>query len=250
MDDIAIFTNQWPEHLQHLELTLKTLRDACLTCNPRKTEIGFDEIEYLGYRISSDSVRITKKRIEIIDKIRAPKNVKGLQRIIGMFQFWRRLIPLFSKNTYNMRKLLKKDVPFAWSSECEAALQYLKQCLISDPILKPLDPNKNLVLSIDGSVHGLGFCVLQKDDEDGLLHAVRYGAFATTPHQANYSADDLELTALIYALKSAEQLALLRHVTVITDNSQVLHVKDWKPLTLDRNYDKLYNAVQYDVALL
>ena len=86
----------------------------------------------------------------IIDKIRAPKNVKGLQRITGMFQFWRRLIPFFSKNTYNMRKLLKKDVSFVWSSECEAELQYLKQCLISDPILKPLDPNKNLVLSIDG----------------------------------------------------------------------------------------------------
>ena len=97
MDDIALFTNQWPEHLQQLELRLKTLRDAYLSCNPRKTEIGFDEIEYLGYRISSDSVRITKKRIEIIEKIRSPKNVKGLQRIIGMFQFWRRLIPFSRK---------------------------------------------------------------------------------------------------------------------------------------------------------
>ena len=68
-----------------------------------------------------------------------------------------------------MRKLLKKDVPFLWSPECEAELQYLKQCLISDPILKRLDPYKNLVLSTDGSVHGLVFCVLQKEDDDGLF---------------------------------------------------------------------------------
>jgi len=61
-----------------------------------------------------------------------------------------------------------------------------------------------------------------------MLHAVKYGAFSTTPYQTNYSADDLELTALMYALKSVEQLALLRHVTVITDYSHVLHVNDWK----------------------
>jgi len=87
-----------------------------------------------------------------------------------------------------MRKLLKNNVPFVWSSGCEAELQYLKQCLISDPILKPMDPKKDLVLSTDGSVYGLGFCVLQKDDDDDMLHAVKYGVFSTTPHQANYSA--------------------------------------------------------------
>jgi len=72
MNDIAIYTNQWSEHLQQLELTLKTLRDARLSCNPRKTEIGLDETEYPGYRISSDSVRITKKRTEVIGKVTAP----------------------------------------------------------------------------------------------------------------------------------------------------------------------------------
>jgi len=80
---------------------------------------------------------------------RAAKSERPL-KIIGLFQYWRRLIPHFSKNTYNIIKLLKKDVPFVWSPECEAELQYLKQCLISDPLLKPFDPNKDLVLSIDG----------------------------------------------------------------------------------------------------
>jgi len=144
-----------------------------------------------------------------------------------MMNYWRTMVSYFAKNTYNMSRLLKKNVPFRWTQARESELQYLKRCLISDPILKPLDPNKDLVLSIDGSVHGLGFCVLQEHG-DQKLHAVKYGAYATTPHQANYSADDLELTALMYGLKSIENLALIRHVTVITDNSHVLHVKDWK----------------------
>ena len=46
----------------------------------------------------------------------------------------------------------------------------------------------------------------------------------------NYSADDLEAVALMYALKSVESLALVRHTTIITDNSHVLHIHDWTPL--------------------
>jgi len=202
---------------------------AYISCNPKKVNVAVSETEYLGYRISGDSVRMTKKHIEVINKITAPKNVKGLQRLLGMFVYWKKLIPFFSKHTYNMRQLLWKDVRFNWSRECQAELDYLNKCLVSDPVLKPLDPNENLIISVDGSSHGLGFCVLQADD-DNQLHAVKYGSFATTPQQANYSADDLEAVALMYALKLVESLALVRHSTIITDNSHVLHIHDWTPL--------------------
>ena len=113
--------------------------------------------------------------------------------------------------------------------------------------MKLLDPNKDLDLSVDGSVHGLVFCVLQ-EYEDKKLHAVRYGAHATTRHQANYSADDLELTALMYALKSIKNLALIRHVTVITDNSHVLHINDWK-VTNARQKRMLAYIMQFNLSL-
>jgi len=171
---------------------------------------------------------MTEKHIEAIGKIEAPKNVKGLQRILGMVNYWHKLIPQFSKRTYHMRQLLHKDVPFKWTLQCEAELSYLKSCLVTDPILKPIDPNKDLLISTDASVYGLGYCIMQADSS-GMLHAVKYGSLATTPAQSNYSADDLEATALVYALKSVEWLAQCRPTTVITDNSRVLHIKDWSP---------------------
>jgi len=81
------------------------------------------------------------------------------------------------------------------------------------------------VISTDASIYGLGYCIMQPDDS-GILHAVKYGSYATTPAQSNYSADDLEATALVYALKSIEWLARCRHTSIITDNSRVLHIKD------------------------
>ena len=148
MDDLLIYSTDWQSHLEQLELTLRTIQENDISCSSKKTEIGFAEIEFLGYTLSADSVRISEKRIEAIGKITAPKNFKGLQRLLGMFNYWKKYIPSYSKHTFNMRKLLRKDVSFVWSPECEAELTILKQCLTTDPILKPIDPNRDLVLSL------------------------------------------------------------------------------------------------------
>jgi len=117
MDDICCFSNDWDSHIEQLELTLRTLQDARWSCNPKKTEIAYQEMEYLAYRISGDSIRIRNKLIEVIKKITPPKNVKALQRILWMMNYWKKHVPHFSKNTYNMRQLLRKDAPFDWTVE-------------------------------------------------------------------------------------------------------------------------------------
>jgi len=65
-------------------------------------------------------------------------------------------------------------------------------------------------------------------DNDGNLHAISYGACSTTPAQSHYSADDLEACALVYALKAIEEIAIRKRVTVITDNSHLLHLNMWQ----------------------
>ena len=94
LDDLLIYSTDWHSHLEQLELTLRTLQENDISCSSKKTEIGFAEIEYLGYRLSADSVRISEKRIEAIGKITAPKNVKGLQRLLGMFNYWKNIFRL------------------------------------------------------------------------------------------------------------------------------------------------------------
>lgn len=230
MDDVITWSVTWSEHLRQIELTLKTLESANLSCNPRKTEIGFESIEYLGYRISGSSLRLSERRIEAIGKINAPKNLKGLQRCLGMFCFWRRHIPNYAKNTFNMRQLLKKNTPFKWNTACQTELDYLKSCLTSDPILRALDPNRDIQVATDSSIYGFGWMVTQHDD-DGNFYVTSYGAKSTTPAQRNYTTDDLELISVMYALKSIESFALHKHITVFTDNTHVLHFMDWKPVS-------------------
>jgi len=84
-------------------------------------------------------------------------------------------------------------------------------------------------VSTDGSKFGLGWAHMQTDD-DVNLHAISCGACSTTPAQSHYSADDLEACALVYALKAIEEIAIHKRVTVITDNSHLLHLNTWQTI--------------------
>jgi len=99
VDDILIYSNDWNDHIRQLELALKTQENR-ISCSPTKTEIGFV--------LSDESVRISEKRVAAIDNIQAPKNVKGLQRVLGMFNYWKKYFMHYYKNTYHMRQLQKK----------------------------------------------------------------------------------------------------------------------------------------------
>jgi len=128
-----------------------------------------------------------------------------------------------------MRKLLKVDVPFEWSDECQKELNYMKECLLSQPILQPLDPSKEVIIQTDASYAGFGFVILQRNDE-GKLQVVYYGGSVLTDSQGRYCAADLELSSLVLALKSVEWFAIHKQVIVFTDNSRVLYCHKWAPL--------------------
>ena len=204
MDDIITFNKTWIDHLKTLTMTLETLRKNGLKANPAKCEYGFSQIEFLGFKIKADGIQISDRKIKAIKAIVAPKTKKSLQRLLGLRNFWRRFVKNFTINTYNMRKLLRKNEPFIWSASCQVELEYLKECLISDPILRPFDLNKDIVIMCDASEKlGYGFSLMQHDDNKELF-VVAYGAQALTKAQERYPASELELIALVLALKQFE----------------------------------------------
>jgi len=98
-------------------ILLVTTLEKCSFC--------YSEIEYLGFRISTESIRLSQRHLKAISKIEPPKNVKSLQRLLGLFNSFKKHIPRYSHNTAHMRQLLVKKVPFIWSPECQAELTYL-----------------------------------------------------------------------------------------------------------------------------
>jgi hypothetical protein len=74
---------------------------------------------------------VDKEKIEVIEKLPPPMNVKGIRSFLGHVGFYRRFIKDFSHIARPLTNLLAKDVKFTFNDECHRAFQILKKALIS-----------------------------------------------------------------------------------------------------------------------
>ncbi|GKD66665.1 retrotransposon protein, putative, ty3-gypsy subclass [Tanacetum coccineum] len=101
----------------------------------------------------------------------------------------------FSKITKPMTKLTQKNVKFNWSERAEVAFQLLKQKLYSAPVLALPEGSENFVVYCDASRKGLGSVLMQRKK------VIAYASCQLKIHGKNYTTHDLELGAVVFALK-------------------------------------------------
>ena len=111
-----------------------------------------------------------------------------------------------------MTKLLQKDVKFVWSPACEEAFQALKKFLTSTPVLAQLDIDRPFDVYCDASRIGLG-CVLMQD-----RRVIAYASRQLKKHELNYPTHDLELAAIVHALKIWRHYLLGNKVHIFADH--------------------------------
>jgi len=112
MDDLSIGSSNWSEHISSIEDVLQTLVNNNLSANPSKCQFGFSNLTFLCFLIGAHGIQMDPKKIKIIEKLSPLKNKKGLQRLIGLFNYWRKFIRGYSQHTYNMRQLLTGNAEF------------------------------------------------------------------------------------------------------------------------------------------
>src|SRR6185369_10926866 len=128
----------------------------------------------------------------------------------------------FSEIAKPLNELLKKENmtkgnKLKWTESQQEAFDTLKQKLISAPILTYPDFEKPFVLMTDGSAHGLG-AVLAQIDEKGKEKVVAYASSSLVGAQKNYSATELEMLAVVWAIEYFRQFLEYRHFTLLTDH--------------------------------
>ena len=95
-----------------------------------------------------------------------------------------------------MTELLKKDTKFKWIEDCEASFQELKKRLVTAPVLILPNIHKDFQVYCDASRQGLGGVLMQEGK------VVSYASRQLRPHELNYATHDLELAAVVHALKT------------------------------------------------
>ncbi|KAK1606018.1 hypothetical protein QYE76_029691 [Lolium multiflorum] len=195
IDDILIYSKTEEEHEQHLEMVLDTLREHQLYAKFSKCEFWLKEVGFLGHILSAGGIAVDPSKIKTVAEWKAPTTQTEVRAFLGLAGYYRRFVEGFSSIARPMTQLLKKDKKFEWTNKCEESFQQLKSRLTSAPILIMPDITKPFDVYCDASKIGLG-CVLMQEGK-----VISYLSRQLKQHEQNYPTHDLELAAVVLALK-------------------------------------------------
>jgi hypothetical protein len=110
----------------------------------------------LGHVISERGIEVNKAKVEAVEKLLPPTDIKSLRSFLGHAGFYRRFIKNFTKITKPLTNLLQKDVSFNFGEKCLAAFRTLKRALITAPIIQPPDWSQPYEIMCDASDYAIG----------------------------------------------------------------------------------------------
>ena len=227
LDDIVVYSDTWPEHLAQLEALFLALARARLVINLGKSEFCCARLQYLGHEIGLGTLAPSMSKCMAIKDMAPPTNKRQVRRFLGTVGYYRRYVCNFASLALPLTDLLRKNVKFHWSNDCELAFQSLKDVLISHPVLRAPDFGKPFKLACDASNLAAGSVLLQADDQ-GIDHPVAYHSVKFNPSQVNYSTIEKELLAII--------LSLLHFDYYLSPQPQIVVYCDHKPLQFINNF--------------
>ena len=147
--------------------------------------------------ISGKGISVDPKKVEVVVEWDVPTyvNVTEVRSFLGMVGYYRRFMEGFSRITQPLTNLTKKNVKFVWGDDCEQSFQELKRRLTSAPILTIPSGDEGFMVYTDASRKGLG-CVLMQEGK-----VIAYVSRQLKSYELNYPTHNLELVAIVFALK-------------------------------------------------
>ena len=139
MDDFSVFGDSFSSCLDHLALVLKRCQETNLVLNWEKCHFMVTEGIVLGHKISNKGIEVDQAKVEIIEKLPPPANVKAIRSFLGHAGFYRRFIKDFSKIAKPLSNLVAADTPFVFDIECLQAFETLKAKLVIAPVISTPD---------------------------------------------------------------------------------------------------------------
>ncbi|GJT86714.1 putative reverse transcriptase domain-containing protein [Tanacetum coccineum] len=196
IDDVLIYSKNKEEHGKHLKTILNLLRSKNLYAKFSKCDFWLDSVQFLGHMIDSNGVHVDPAKIEAI-------------------KIWAALTTP-----------TKKNKPYVWGNDEEEAFQTLKLKLYSAPILSLPEGSEDFVVYCDASPKGFGAVLMQREK------VIAYASRQLRKNEENYTTHDLELGAVVFALRLWRHYLYGTKCTVFTDHKSLQYILDQNELKM------------------
>nr|GEZ43551.1 putative reverse transcriptase domain-containing protein [Tanacetum cinerariifolium] len=226
IDDILVFSKSKEEHEDHLRTVLQTLRQEKLYAKFSKCEFWLSSVAFLGHIVSAEGITMDPAKVEAITKWPRPTSVTEVRSFLGLAGYYRRFVEGFSRLALPMTKLMRKGEKFVWNEERKKSFEELKQRLVSAPVLTLPSGSGGFQIYSDASKKGLG-CVLMQHGK-----VIAYASRQLKPYEVNYPTHDLELAAVVFALKIWRHYLYGESCDVFTDHKSLKYIFTQRDLNM------------------
>ena len=195
--------------------------------------------------VSNEGISVDPRKVEAVQEWPRPTCVTEIRSFLGLAGYYRRFIKDFSKIATPLTRLTQKNTKFEWSQDCENSFKILKERLITAPVLAVPSDTGGFEVFCDASRNGLG-CVLMQNGK-----VIAYSSRQLKKHEHNYPTHDLEMAAVVFALKIWRHFLYGERFEIFTDHKSLKYIFDQKELNLrqqrwmkllkDYDYTKLYH---------
>ena len=124
LDEICVFSKSLEEHVGHLQEVFDRLRNFDLKLKHSKCQFALDEIKLLGFVVNAEGIKSDPEKINAINRMAAPTDVKSVRSFLGMTGYYRQCIPDYAKIAAPLVKLTRKNESFIFG---EAQIQAFDQ---------------------------------------------------------------------------------------------------------------------------
>lgn len=199
------------------------MQSAGLKLEASKCEFFKKELTYLGYTISSQGIRKCKKNVEAIANAPRPQSVTEVRAFCGLANYYAKFVNNMAGILSPLYNLLKKNVEFDWSDQCEKAFTTIKKLIVSDNVLCHFDPELPVTLTCDASNSGIG-AILSHKTKNGESKPIAFASRTLSTAETNYGTIHKEALAIIFGVKKFYQFLVGRHFTLETDHKPLLAI--------------------------
>ncbi|GJZ72380.1 reverse transcriptase domain-containing protein [Tanacetum coccineum] len=216
IDDILIYSKTKEDHENHLRLMLDLLRKEKLYAKFSKCEFWLQEVHYLGHVANHNGIHVDLSKIEAVKSWKAPTTPSEVRSFLGLAGYYRRFIKNFSKISKPLTLLTQKNQKYEWVED--------------------------FVVYCDASIQGLGCVLMQRDKV--IANASRQLKI----HKKNYTTHDLELGAMVLALKIWRHYLYGTKSVIYTDHKSLQHIFDQKELNMrQRRWLELFSDYECEI---
>ncbi|XP_058774357.1 uncharacterized protein LOC131648633 [Vicia villosa] len=165
MDDMIVKSQRETDHAAHLKKVFEQARECKMRFNPEKCTFGVRAGKFLGFYLTERGIEANPDKCRAFSDFPTSNSKKSIQTLNGMLTSLSRFVAKFPQHALPLFKLLRKEIAFEWTEDCERALSHLKRALSSPLILSRPEAREILYLYLAISTEAVSATLIRESLE-------------------------------------------------------------------------------------